>query len=343
LFAAAVIWYMKLFLGALTFYLTTRQLAAPILFRSYQTTTRAQRYSSSSSSSMSARGNYSTEEFGALYGLDYRVYFKDHKKGCYISPWHDIPLFADKSQHFYNMIVEIPRWTNAKMEMATKEPMSPIKQDVKKGLPRFVDNIFPFKGYIWNYGALPQTWEDPGHTDPATRAKGDNDPIDVFEIGSKIQPRGAVIEVKILGVLALIDEGETDWKVVAIDRTDEKADQLNGIKDVEEHFPGLLKATYEWFRNYKIPTGKPPNQFAFNGQFKDADFARGIIRETHGFWKSLIKEKTPQLNTETTCGEEEAAHRADEGSWKKIIAEQPAHSSAKEIPRTLEKWHFITE
>ena len=40
--------------------------------------------------------------------------------------------------------------------MATKEPMSPIKQDEKKGVPRFVHNIFPHHGYIWNYGALPQ-------------------------------------------------------------------------------------------------------------------------------------------------------------------------------------------
>jgi hypothetical protein len=30
------------------------------------------------------------------------------------------------------MVVEVPRWTNAKMEIATKEKMNPIKQDVKK-------------------------------------------------------------------------------------------------------------------------------------------------------------------------------------------------------------------
>lgn len=45
--------------------------------------------------------------------------------------------------------------------MATAEPLNPIKQDEKKGLPRFVHNIFPYKGYIWNYGALPQVCVDP--------------------------------------------------------------------------------------------------------------------------------------------------------------------------------------
>lgn len=80
--------------------------------------------------------------------------------------------------------------------MATKEPLSPIKQDEKKGVPRFVHNIFPHEGYIWNYGALPQTWEDPNHTDPNTEAVGDNDPIDVIEIGQTVQPRGSVVQVR---------------------------------------------------------------------------------------------------------------------------------------------------
>ena len=54
------------------------------------------------------------------------------------------------------MVVEVPRWLNAKMEIATKDPLNPIKQDVKKGKLRYVANLFPYKGYIWNYGAIPQ-------------------------------------------------------------------------------------------------------------------------------------------------------------------------------------------
>ncbi|PNJ84323.1 PPA2 isoform 21, partial [Pongo abelii] len=52
-------------------------------------------------------------------------------------------------------------WTNAKMEIATKEPMNPIKQYVKDGKLRYVANIFPYKGYIWNYGTLPQVSYSP--------------------------------------------------------------------------------------------------------------------------------------------------------------------------------------
>lgn len=35
-------------------------------------------------------------------------------------------------------------------------------------------------------------------------------------------------QVKILGVMALLDEGETDWKLIAIDINDPMADKVNG-------------------------------------------------------------------------------------------------------------------
>uniref|UniRef100_A0A183IYJ9 inorganic diphosphatase n=1 Tax=Soboliphyme baturini TaxID=241478 RepID=A0A183IYJ9_9BILA len=132
------------------------------------------------------------------------------------------------------------------------QKLNPIKQDVKKGKLRFVHNCFPHRGYIWNYGAIPQTWENPKHMDFETQTKGDNDPIDVCEIGDRVAKRGDIITVKVLGVICLIDEGETDWKIIAIDIKDPNAQKLN-----------------EWFRIYKIPTGKPENKFGFGGQFKN--------------------------------------------------------------------------
>lgn len=94
------------------------------------------------------------------------------------------------------------------MEISKEETFNPIKQDTKKGKLRFVRNCFPHHGYIWNYGAFPQTWEDPNHTHPDTKAKGDNDPLDVCEIGEQVGYVGQIKQVKILGVMALLDEGE---------------------------------------------------------------------------------------------------------------------------------------
>lgn len=82
-----------------------------------------------------------------------------------------------------------------------------------------------------------------------------------------------------LGTLALIDEGETDWKLIAIDVRDPMSQRLNDVGDVEAQFPGLLRATVEWFRLYKVPDGKPLNVFAFDGQAKDKEFAYKVIDE----------------------------------------------------------------
>jgi len=75
---------------------------------------------------------YTTVTRGAENTLEYRIFYKN-QKGELISPFHDIPCYVSGQDNVYNMVVEVPRWTNAKMEIATKEKLNPIKQDVKKG------------------------------------------------------------------------------------------------------------------------------------------------------------------------------------------------------------------
>ena len=235
---------------------------------------------------------YETEEIGIKNTESHRIFFKQSIAGSsdskYVSPFHDIPLYT-KERGVYRMIVEIPRWTNAKMEICKTEPFNPIRQDSKKGKLRFVDNCFPYHGYIWNYGALPQTWEMPEFQHEGIEGcGGDNDPIDVIDIGSKVHASGSVVEVKVLGALAMIDEGELDWKIVAIDVTDPLSSQLNDLSDLKIHTPGLLKATLDWFRIYKIPAGSPPNRFAFDEQYQDREAAIEAINITHALWTKLI-------------------------------------------------------
>jgi len=186
-----------------------------------------------------------------------------------------------------------------------------------------VKNFFPHHGYIWNYGALPQTWEDPTHVDENTKVAGDNDPIDVIEIGGKIHPRGSVIQVKVLGVLAMIDDGETDWKVFCIDVTDEDASKLNDIADLKAHKPGLVEATVEWFKYYKVPDGKPVNQFAFNDEAKDKAFAENVIEQTHQQWQRLITSPDNEGKIEITRGGSEEAGKTMEEKSKPHVRTGP--------------------
>merc|ERR1712061_947452 len=134
-----------------------------------------------------------------------------------------------------------------------------IAQDEKKGKLR------DYHGPIfWNYGYLPQTWEDPKVEHPELKVLGDNDPVDVVEIGSRAHAQGEVSRVKVLGALAMIDDGELDWKIIAIDCTDPFAKDLQTVADVESKMPGVISGIREWFRWYKTPDGKPLNTFGFS-------------------------------------------------------------------------------
>ena len=84
---------------------------------------------------------YEVIERGQLHTLNYRCYFRDVQTKCIVSPFHDIPLVNEQytsSSHngdiIYNMVVEVPRWTNAKMEINKQLKLNPLVQDVKNGL-----------------------------------------------------------------------------------------------------------------------------------------------------------------------------------------------------------------
>jgi inorganic pyrophosphatase len=224
----------------------------------------------------SALFSYDTEVAGEEATESFRLKFKG------ISPWHDIPLKGEGDS--YNMVVEIPKMTKAKMEVATKEEGNPIAQDIKKGKLR------DYHGPIfWNYGCLPQTWEDPNVEHPELKCFGDDDPIDVVEIGGSALAMGSVKEVKVLGVLAMIDDGELDWKLLAVATDDPLAKEYNDISDVPDSITAGIR---EWFRWYKTPDDKPINSFGFDEKFLDAATAKEVIEETHEAWKKLRSGET---------------------------------------------------
>ena len=92
--------------------------------------------------------SYPLDTMGEAGTESFRLGFQDPDSKSAISPWHDIPL-EGKTEGSYNMVVEIPKMTKAKMEVATKEENNPIAQDIKKGVLR------DYHGPIfWNYGAF---------------------------------------------------------------------------------------------------------------------------------------------------------------------------------------------
>eukprot|EP00814_Leptocylindrus_danicus_P002430 CAMPEP_0116016866 /NCGR_PEP_ID=MMETSP0321-20121206/7723_1 /TAXON_ID=163516 /ORGANISM="Leptocylindrus danicus var. danicus, Strain B650" /LENGTH=303 /DNA_ID=CAMNT_0003486981 /DNA_START=12 /DNA_END=923 /DNA_ORIENTATION=+ len=234
--------------------------------------------------------------------LEYRIKAVSEKDGSKpISLWHDVTLVhidptTNSPTPYLNFVNEIPKFSRKKFEIATDEVGNPIKQDTKKGELR----EFKKGDIFFNYGCLPRTWEDPTFVHPDTMGcRGDNDPLDVCEIGLKIVQPGEIRPVKILGILCMIDDGEADWKLVTIDAMDKWAPFLNDIEDVEKHLPGQLDAIREWFRTYKIPDGKPPNVFGLEERFMNKAYAMEIIKECNHAWTELItgkKERSADFN-----------------------------------------------
>lgn len=209
-----------------------------------------------------------------------------------LASWlHDICLQPYNAKpEVFNMVVEIPRHTHAKMEISMSVDKNPIIQDVKKGKLRFLRNVFPNYGVPFNYGALPMTFEK--------ALKGDKDPLDVVEIGSKIPEMGSVIQVKVITCLPMIDEGELDFKIIAINTEDPKVDSINSIEDIRTHFPGVLENVHYYFKYYKSPD---VNVFMRDAKLFDQQLTLNLIEETHkAYINDFKKESVVRYDNEET-------------------------------------------
>ncbi|KAL6942635.1 hypothetical protein ACO0QE_003819 [Hanseniaspora vineae] len=291
-----------------------------------------------------SRRLFSSVTSGIKYTPQFKQYLKlsDGKLGSF---FHDIDLQPSGTPeassslnqkkvlhgNIVNMVVEVPRWSNAKFEISKELPLNPIVQDTKKNKLRFVNNIFPYHGYVTNYGAIPQTWENPSLNN------GDNDPLDCCEIGSGILETGTVTPVKVLGSLALLDDGEMDWKIIAINLKDPLCAKINTLKDVETFMPGLLSGIRAWFKTYKIPTDKPENKFAFDGEYLSLDKTMSVVQECHEEWEGLMKQGLKEeKQTETFVRTETSSnYNLQEASLPDLNAPNAKHNVEFD-----QKWYY---
>eukprot|EP00934_Nitzschia_sp_Nitz4_P008238 Nitzschia sp. Nitz4//scaffold367_size14546//1542//5103//NITZ4_008924-RA/size14546-snap-gene-0.3-mRNA-1//1//CDS//3329549321//8228//frame0 len=202
----------------------------------------------------------------------------------YASWWHDVPLRPagePATSVIVNMITEIPMYMTAKMEVTKDAPNNVIRQDINKdGSPRYYTYGTPF----FNYGLIPQTWEDPNMISGGYG--GDNDPIDIIEFGSGPLEMGSITPCKVIGSLELIDEGETDHKIMCIAVTDPDASRINTLQDLDAIKPGYVDMFKDWLKRYKTSDGKPENTLASETP-RNANEALEVIAEVNRRWQSL--------------------------------------------------------
>jgi len=138
-----------------------------------------------------------------------------------------------------NVVIEIPKGTTGKWEVSLEE--GTIIWEFKKGKPREVTYN---GGYIANYGSIPKTAMP-------KEFGGDGEPIDVVVVGAPI-PRGEVIKAKIIGLLKLMEDGEFDGKLLAVQKGSPE-DDVSSLEEFNSKFGGVLDQLSSWFENYKGP------------------------------------------------------------------------------------------
>eukprot|EP00796_Vickermania_ingenoplastis_P001470 gene1470-859_t len=233
-------------------------------------------------------------------------------------------------------VVEIPQGSIAKLEMEKGLPYNPIVQDVYKKKPgqplRFL-LYEPERGVPFHYGFVPRTFEDPGEVHPATGCGGDGDPLDTVLLDPRglMVPRdhngleeaekswrshakdakrltlpedqkrlrGSVWRCRVLGVLPMIDDGETDWKVIA-----EPFECLQGAslstaplasatcetayRDTDDIPTEIRDHLLHWFRYYKTAENKGENTFGMDGKLQNARLAAEVVRECGRQYDRLV-------------------------------------------------------
>ena len=227
---------------------------------------------------------YSTiQKENSLYLLD--------SDGFMASYWQT-PRVSRDNWDTVQCVAEIPN-VFSKLYVNKEKPYHPIEQDTRpiKGqlAPRFYQQSLMF-----NYGFIPQTYESPKKKDVYTnKYHGDNDPLDVIEVSPLLEMLGATHRAKdvlsgkipfecvVLGSFCLIDQDETDWKMILLEK--QLADQ-NGIKDIEslkKLAPGYVEYLIHCFKWMKYQEGQKVNHIEFGEKIFDVEDSKDIIRHYH--------------------------------------------------------------
>ncbi|KAF7337594.1 F-box domain-containing protein [Mycena sanguinolenta] len=233
-----------------------------------------------------------------------------------------------------NMIVQAPRWTNAQMTVAPEEPFAPIRQATRGSGMRlaYVRNTFPHRGYIWNYGVLPQTWIEEG-------------PLYACEIGERVAQVGDVRRVRVLGLFAVRDEGQLRWTLLVVDMADPLAARVRTIADLDRECPGLISATKEWLRLYKLADGKAENTLELNGEVQGIEFTSKILRTAHEGWRDIVTGSKStalvDLTNLTIANSPERIQEGDEELRNPLKGTQEGPRPPAQTPSSISKWWYL--
>lgn len=138
--------------------------------------------------------------------------------------WHDIPV-GNKAPNEINVIIEIPKGSHNKYEI-----------DKETGLIKLDRANYSDAAYPVEYGFVPQTlWDD-------------GDALDVLVLATYPIHPGILVTVRPVAMMEMVDDGESDNKIICVPSDDVRWDDVNDLKDLNQH---NLKEIQHFFENIK--------------------------------------------------------------------------------------------
>ena len=238
-----------------------------------------------------------------------------------VHPWHGIKAGSAELTHgsgalpkgvepLVSCFIEIPRGSRAKFELNAETGLVVLDRFLPLGVT-----------YPSMYGEIPQTFCGE-HTKAACQAavahlspvplitKGDGDPLDIMVLaqddpGTGVPAQGGFVlagNVRIIGVIWMIDKGEADPKIVAVMDNDPVFGRVTDVTQVPERV-GDLVAFLESYKEERLacgtlvamrlpPTAPAPKRKVTIGGVSGPDSGVAVLRAAAADYDQKIR---PQL------------------------------------------------
>lgn len=173
------------------------------------------------------------------------------------NPWHNVSR-GNSGSYLVNGLIEIPKGSRAKYEV-----------DKESGLLRLDRVIYSSMYYPANYGFIPQSY------------CGDRDPLDILILTSEVIVPLCIVPAKVIGVMRMIDSGDTDDKIIAVCAGDPSVNHIQDISELPEH--SLLELR-NFFEEYK----KLEKKHVVVADFLNREAAMQIVEESFVAYDKLV-------------------------------------------------------
>ena len=164
-------------------------------------------------------------------------------------PWHEIPI-GEEAPEAFNVVIEVPQGSKVKYELE------------KETGALMVDRVlYSSVVYPWNYGFIPQTLAE------------DADPLDAIILMQAPVAPLALLEVRPIGMLNMVDEGENDENIICVLVDDPQFNSYTNINELPDH---IWKEMEQFFDTYKALEGKETSIHGVVGP----DEAKKIVQDS---------------------------------------------------------------